>query len=262
MAERLIWGLVLVVVGLLLLAANFGYIPPFSVWDLWPVLVLVPALRLTFAGIGRAWMTLEGRRRSFRVPVRFGVRLVGLWLAAGATAELLSNVGLSRYGWGAVASWTLPLLLVALGLEVIARSGGATPRWSHGRVLREPSARKVSGFVGDLRFGARPWTFRSPMRIELWAGDVDVDLTTAGLPTGDSYLSVRVWAGEISVRVPDDVEVHVEAYCSVGKVNVLGVTREGYDLAVKESRPALRPGDAERRLFIGVQATMGDVCVR
>ncbi|MCL6580756.1 MAG: cell wall-active antibiotics response protein [Firmicutes bacterium] len=261
MAERLIWGVVLVVVGLLLLAANFGYIPPFSVWDLWPVLVLVPALRLTFAGIGRAWMTLEGRRRSFRVPVRFGVRLVGLWLGAGATAELLNNVGLSRYGWGAVASWTLPLLLVALGLEIIARSGRTT-RWSHGEVLREPSAEKIWSFVGDLRFGARPWTFRSPMRIDLWAGDVDVDLTTASLPTGDSYLSVQVWAGEVSVRVPDDVEVHVEAYCSLGRVHVLGTVRDGYDLVVKESRPALRPGGSERRLFIGVQATMGDICVR
>ena len=300
MFRRSGWGLILVVIGLLLLAANLGYIPPFSVWDLWPLLILWPALKLTFGRVSvevhadarvrgtEARVRGTDARHEFRFRPPLGLRLVGLWLAVGSGTQLFHNVHLLRYDWGSVFYWTAPLLLVGLGLALMARPGGSLWRWSpwsppnRAKEFGRPAS-GASVIAGDLRFGSRPWVFRSPMVVSLWAGDVDVDLTTARLAPGDNYLAMRAWAGEFTVRVPDDVEVTVEAHCGAGELEVFDERREGIGCDLRITRPARIPAGAEppegpsgapvqppvqapaqpaARLFIAAALTFGDVRVK
>ncbi len=157
MSKRIFWGSALLLVGLLLLASNFGYLAPFSIWSLWPILVIWPALRVTF---GRVCFVVGDRH------------------------------------------------------------------W-----------RGRSSFVGEIRYGRRPWEFKSPMAVDLWAGDVDIDLTTATFQPGPNYLYVHAWAGDIDIAVPRDMKVSVEASCSAGDLELLGRHRSGLGVSLKAEEP-------------------------
>jgi len=282
MSRRLWWGLGILVVGVLLLAANLGYIRPFSVWGLWPIFLLWPALKFVFQGMTfNLDVELVTVRRRVQVVPSLGYRLIALWVAIGAGAQLLHNVNLIRYDWGDVTYWTLPLLLVGIGLALMLRPRDHMWRWTHGDKMRD-QASGTSVFVGDLRFGSRPWVFKSPMAISLWAGDVDVDLTTAQFAPGDNFLALHAWAGEFNVRVPESIEVTVEAHCSAGQLQVFDERRDGIGCDLKSTRPARVPSNGyggisgvgtgaetgtepsveKTRLFVGANLTFGDVRVR
>jgi len=268
MSRNVFWGAALLLAGLLLLASNLGYLEPFSIWGLWPILIIWPALKVT---VGFA-VRVDGRRIRLPIGRSIGLRLVALWVLAGAVAELLSNVGLIEYDWGDVAYWSLPLLLVGFGLVILLRPRRRSWAWSTeaGTARRERGGATTKSFIpiGDLRYGARPWDFRSPMDLNLWAGDVDMDLTTARFEPGDNYLSLRMWAGDLDMRAPRDIEVVVSAHCGVGEIRVFDQERSGVDVDIEARRPALEEAPAgeepkaETRVFIGIDMTFGNIRIR
>jgi len=259
MSRRMWWGVAVVVVGLLLLAANFGYIAPFSVWGLWPILLILPSAKFAAGGMTIVVRSDRGRVRA-QAATGVGYRLVALWVALGAGAQLLRNINLIPWDWGDVAYGTLPLLLVGIGLALMLRPRDGLWHWSQ----KERMGRAASGtsvIVGDLRFGARPWVFKSPMSVSLWAGDVGVDLTTAQFTPGDNFLALHGWAGDLDVRVPDGIEVVVEAHCGAGQLRVFGERRDGLGCDLKATRAATDGADPIR-LFIGADLTFGEITVR
>ncbi len=271
MHRQVFWGGVLLVAGLLLLASNFGFIAPFSVFDLWPIILVYLAGKML---VGRGAITISGRRRKVNISsgATLALRLFALWLLIGASAELLHNVHLLPYDWGSFNHIALPVLLVGLGFMILSRPGRASWSWQRGedRIMGGARpAKSISSFVGDLRFGARPWAFESPMGVALWAGDVDMDLTTARFPPGDSFLAVKVGLGEIDIKAPEDIEVIVEAHAAGGELHVLDETRDGLNLDARVSRPATIPptasrfeSDEARRLYIGAEVMFGNIRVR
>lgn len=275
--RRTFWGVALVLTGLLILASNLGYLRPFSVWGLWPILIIWPALKLLFVG---AFVEVGGYRRWTRVRLNSGIgfRLVALWVLAGAVAQLLYNLSLIPYDWGDIAYRTAPALLVGLGIALLLRPRRRGWEWAHKERTRGHYGQGVSSFVGDLNFGTRPWTFKSPMTIDLWAGDIDMDLTTAEFAPGDNYLWVHAWAGDVTIRAPQGIDVAVEAHASAGELRVFDEERSGLSVDLKVKRgaefgPAAPPeppaganGTATPaqtpRLFIGIDLTFGNVRVR
>lgn len=290
-ARRLFWGSAFLLVGLLLLASNLGYLQPFSVWGLWPILIIWPALRLVF---GHAFVAVvdHGRRERIWVGRSLGVRLVALWVLAGAAAQLLHNLSLIVYDWGFVAYWTLPVLLVGLGLAILTRprhegwSFFHHTRWSHADGdCCEGREGSVSSFAGDVHLGRHPWDFKSPMRVDLWAGDIDIDLSTARFEPGMNTLYVSAWAADVDVKAPEGIDVVAEASCTAGQIDVFERCRSGLAIGATATRPAdgggagtttdagagakaagssgAAEGAPERpRLFIRVALTFGDVRIR
>lgn len=283
MSKRLFWGFGILVVGFLLLAANLGYIRPFSVWGLWPVFLLWPSLKFVITGYNINLEVDISKRRRVQVVPSVGYRLIALWVAIGSGAQLLHNVNIIPYDWGDVIYWTLPLLLVGVGLALILRPKDAMWRWSQGDRVRGAQS-GASVLVGDMRYGSRPWVFKSPMRVSIWAGDVDIDLTTAQFSPGDNFLALHAWAGEFTVRVPDNMEVSVEAHVSAGELEVFDERRDGLGCDLKAVRAARAAAAADSfsaaqggscgegdssdptaqlcRLFIGANLTFGDVRIR
>ncbi len=270
MSRRVFWGSSLLVVGLLLLASNLGYLARFSVWSLWPVLVMWPALRLATLG---SFVTVVDERRRERIWVggSLGFRLVMLWVFAGATAQLGHNLSLWPYDWGFVTYWSLPFLLVGVGLAVLLRPRHRAWSWVRCDHCRGEGG-NVSGFVGDIRYGDRPWDFKSPMKVSLWAGDVDLDLTTARFSPGPNYLVVRAWAADVDIRVPEGIEVVAEAGCSAGEVSLFDRRRSGLGVWLRAGRPGPDgeagagrndPGaGAQTKLYVKASLTFGQVRVR
>jgi len=283
MSGRFFWGSALVVIGLALLAANLGYIEAFNLWGLWPILILWPALRFLTRG---AFVTVGGARRwvGLRVGPSLITRLVALWVAAGAAAQLLYNLGLIAWDWGDVAYWSLPVLLVLVGVVWMARPRRRSWAWNCSEVDVDAEGGSVSSFVGDLSYGRRPWEFKSPVTVDLWAGDIDIDLTTARFSPGDNHLYVSAWAGDVDIEAPEGIDVKVRVHCGAGHARVFGRHRDGLGINLTATRPAREvcgggddtpeggagagatEGDAATpeppRLHIDIDLTFGDVTVR
>jgi hypothetical protein len=89
-------------------------------------------------------------------------------------------------------------------------------------------------------------------RYEHGVGDLTVDLRRIEFPVGTTETSVRLGAGQLRVRLPDDVGVRVRASAGLGDVVVLGDKRSG--VAPSFDRE-VTGGSSER--VLDLEATVG-----
>jgi hypothetical protein len=93
----LIVGVILLVVGAGLLAANLGFSFPENLWRFWPFVLIVPGLLATLA------------------PSRHMSRAGGIWLLATGVYGLCGMYRPFGLGWG--GAW--PIFIVAAGFTMI-----------------------------------------------------------------------------------------------------------------------------------------------
>lgn len=263
MGSRTFLGFSLVAVGLILLLDRLGVVP-FPPAALWPLVLGLGSLYLVIrAAAGRSgWLLALG--------------LLGL---AWGGLDLAHVYGLSP--WRGAHLWhvTWPLGLVAAGVALLAGGfwGQGSPkdpsrRWLWGWLRRElgegigdlgTDLRRAMGpgRIGDIRYGHRPWVFEN-LEIRHGLGDVEVDLTTATIAPGDHRLVVRAGAGDVEVRVPDDVDVTARVRVGAGDAQVFGHWRNGVHIRVDVTDPAPRPGPEPKRVLMDIALGAGDVRVR
>lgn len=98
LSPRVLPGLLIVLLGVILLAHNFGYISLQSFRQLWPLLVVAFGLQLIFAG---------------------GNRVVGLALAVSGAALQLDALGWIDLEWREIwRFWPVALLVIGVGMLV------------------------------------------------------------------------------------------------------------------------------------------------
>lgn len=90
-------------------------------------------------------------------------------------------------------------------------------------------------------------------------GTLEVDLTDVRLGPGTTELDLTTVLGEVVVRVPDDVEVSVDADVGGGTATVFDVTREG--LSVDNDQATDGYATADQRLSLHVGVGLGEVRV-
>lgn len=212
--KRQVWGLIIVVLGVLALLQgtgqyNFGL-------SFWPV---VGAL----AGFGILWSSL--RKVSW-----FGIAL-GLWLTAMGVVSMVARAGVALpmgvdAGMVAKAGW--PLLLIAIGVSVMFGRARMNVTWDWNNKHKQ-------GAVGELRYGREPWVLDRNLEIDHGVGDVKVDLSTATITDGEHLVDVKAGMGEVLIRVPDNVNVEVDAKSGIGEMTVLGDNRNGLGLHLTRS---------------------------
>jgi predicted membrane protein len=89
-------------------------------------------------------------------------------------------------------------------------------------------------------------------------GGLKLDLSNAALAAGDTEVDANVGIGELTVIVPEDVGLEVDASASAGKVSVFGRSESGVAANLSESIPARGSG---RTLRIDAHVGLGDVIV-
>jgi len=98
--DKLLWGMVLITLGVLFTLNNVGYIDISSLWRFWPLILIA-------LGITRMIQPEVQRRRSS-----------GVWLVMIGSWLLIGSLGLFGLGYG--SAW--PLLIVAVGAGMIWES--------------------------------------------------------------------------------------------------------------------------------------------
>jgi predicted membrane protein len=179
----MVWGGILILVGLAFLLDHLGIINVERLWRFWPMI-------LVFAGV----VNMLSRERRF-----WGVLLV---LAGGFLQ--LNQLGIAHFGWGEF--W--PLVLIAAGLLIL---------WGSFEAHRRPPVLSSTG--GDPRttlneavvFGGleRRMTSQDFQGGDVTAifGGVELDLTEANMVANEATLAITAIFGGVEIRVPPSWQV-------------------------------------------------------
>jgi predicted membrane protein len=167
---------------------------------------------------------------------------IGLTLVALGLMFLISNIFNIRLG-----AFCWPTALVLLGLWLLLRP----------RMVPDDTA-VAQRIIGDIeRHGA--WQLRNE---EIWSliGDVELDMTEAVIPPGETRITIYGFVGDIRVVVPADVAISVSSYAFASKATVLGEKSDGVLSPVHVTSEGYKA--AERRIRLEATFFAGDVKVR
>lgn len=140
-----------------------------------------------------------------------------------------------------------PTALILLGLWLLLRPRMVSPGTHVSFVL-----------IGDVnRDGA--WEVIDE---EFWmlVGDIDLDLTQAQVPVGETRLRVVKFVGDLEVLVPADVAVALDVHAFVSNVKAFGERSENFLAPVHLTSDGYAA--AERRVRLDVLWFAGEVKIR
>ena len=258
-------------------------------FDLSPVFYRVGFVVLTLLGgaglliYAAAWLVIpeEGKADSIAGEILRERRqrpwpLIGLALVGVAGAVLLSRATLWPQG---DVAWVL--LLLAGGVILLAHrrrpsSDDATSiakgrrRW--GRTLAvvtavllvlvlAASAAIATAFHVDVRDGVGERIYQPDgagdvhERYRLGVGVLRLDLAGIRLPVGETEVDARVGIGELTIIVPKDVALRVQATAQLGAAHVAGRSDDGRNARVRVD------GSGARVLVLRARVGLGDVRV-
>ncbi|NIA25589.1 MAG: hypothetical protein GWP04_08455 [Gammaproteobacteria bacterium] len=194
---------------------------------------------------------------------RAGRLVLGLILLLIGIGWFLQTAGLiDRLAW----DWILPAILVIIGVALIADAKGHR----HGGLialgviltlmLMAGGGTAVSVNTTGSAVGERNERIASMTDLKdtsMFAGSLTLDLRDLDLPSGTTKVDVSVFAGEIEIRVPDNVTVEVSANTLFGEINAFGERRSGVGVGLDKTSP----GDSNRTLVLNVSAFAGQIGV-
>lgn len=211
--SRMVFGGVLVLVGLLLLFAQFDF---FNFGDM--ITLLLPVLLLVFA----LWQWAIRRFRPCFWPIALLIASL-FWLAA--RLELFSG-----RGFGVMAG----LVMIAFGVWLVMRKARAEPR------INVTSADAVDHWIifGGVEEEIASQQFTGG-NVTVVFGGGEFNLSRATLAQGEVTLNLTVVFGGIDIRVPENWNVLVDATAVLGGVENKTVAHQASESGMS-GQPSLR----------------------
>lgn len=186
------FGLLIVILGVVWLFNNLG-VTAIDLGELvrvyWPVVLLAWGLDLIWRSAG--WT---------------GERVTGVVVLAVGAALLGRNLGWFTFDFSVVWRIFWPLVVIALGLLLIsgpARTGNI--HW---------------GVMSGLEEKSPGWKLATGSYIACM-GSVELDLTRATIPPGQTVLDLTAFMGGVELRVPRDLPIEFDGTAIFGGVEML-----------------------------------------
>lgn len=148
-----------------------------------------------------------------------------------------------------IDTWALcfPIGLIVLGVVLIARP-----------MLAPADTHVDIRLLGDIKRRAG-WLVQNE---ELWAfiGDVELDFTTANLPSGETRIRVIGLLGDLKIEAPVTTPLSISSSAFITDSKIYGEKREGFFSPIEWTAPSY--AGAESRVAIESLRLIGSVRVR
>lgn len=141
--------------------------------------------------------------------------------------------------------------------EKTSESGAAGAQRRGGRTTGFTNQTRVAG---EVRIGSRPWDLEPDTVFNLGAGEVDIDLSTARILPGENFLTIRLWAGQVTIYVPPSLPIAVSSSLTAGQITVFGEDHDGLGPAVSYKSDAYE--EADRKVNIRIDLMFGQVDIK
>lgn len=192
---RLVFGIIVVTLGVLFTLDNLDLVESGEVLQYWPVL-------LVFFGLQR----LTGMGSERRPGFGFAMTIFGTWL-------LLHNLGIFPYD-----PWDFwPVLLILLGFSMVT---GSLRRAKLGPAGVEDPSTTISAlaFWSGIERKVVSQDFRGGDITAIMGGH-EIDLRPAGMSAGSqAVIDMTIVMGGVDIRVPEDWKVSCEVFPIMGGV--------------------------------------------
>jgi predicted membrane protein len=201
---RLLFGLAIVVVGVLLLLKNLGLnidIDISQILSYWPVIPLLLGLNWLFLSFGST-KAEEGKKVFFS----WGLFTTALIAIAVGVVFLGRNLGLFQIDTRLFWNLLWPFVLILIGINLL-----------RGRVVSDGKGGRFSFMGGSNVGGAQPWNLESGSYFALMGG-LEMDLTSAIVAEGETILDLTAIMGGIDVKMPRDMAVIYDGSAVLGGV--------------------------------------------
>jgi len=226
---RLLIGLFIIVLGALLFLNQLGYLEDVPhVGHLWPIIPVI---------IGINWLVSSFYIKNFFPWGKFVTSLILIIIGSlylGHNLGYLDDVYIEQF-W----NFVFPILLILAGLSLL-----------RGKI---PGGSGKTAIMGSVDAGDAPWKLESGSYLAFMGG-MDLDLTTAEIPEGETVLDLTAVMGGIDIIVPSHVSVSCEGTAVMGAISLLG-NEDGGVMAshktgnqVKQSHSLIR---VQARSFMG-----------
>lgn len=260
----LFWGMVLLLLGGLLLLANFNVLP-FDVWRVfWPLLLILLGvwvlLGLVWRGpraeVERVAVPLEGIERA-RVVIDHGIGIATLSGPAEPgmllSGEFSGGVDVRVRRDGAAA--TLTMKMAARDIPFFFPWGeGSEYRWNFGLSKDIPLVVEIEGGAGRWDFDMRA--------LRVTELDVDGGVGTAALtlPAAAGHTSAKVEAGvgTMHIRIPEGVAARIKTSGGLGTITV---SQGRFPLVGEHSYQSPNYDTAENRVDLRVEGGVGTITI-
>lgn len=176
---RLIMGLVIIAVGIIALLVNLGYDIRISLWDYWPLILIL-------IGLSRIFQPREYRSLWF-----------GLIVTALGILFLLNNFYIINFGFEEV--W--PIIIILIGVAMLRHGYGVSRGRSTDADYIDHST--ILG-GGEYRYTSKSLTGG---KLFAFMGGCDIDLRDADIEGDEMVIDAFALMGGIDIKVPDKWQV-------------------------------------------------------
>ncbi len=243
---RLIVGLAVLIVGVILLLNNLGVgieIEVREVLRLWPVIPLILGLNWLFLSFGSS-EGAEGKKVFFSWG-QFSTALIAIAIGV---IFLGRNLGLFEVDTSMFFNLLFPVILILIGFNLLR--GRAQSSGSGGRFT----------FMGGANVGgAEPWKLEGGSYFAFMGG-IEMDLTKAEVPEGETVLDLTAIMGGIEVKIPRDMAVIYEGSAVLGGVSFKD-QEDGGIIAGRKIEQNIDQSNG-RRVRIQARAILGGVEIK
>lgn len=259
--SKYLLAILLIGTGVVFLLNNFGVIET-NIGQLlgtyWPIFMMVVGV----------WIIISPlfERRKYRGDYAGNV-IIGSVIALLGWNFLAKNLGLYTISFSLIWNVLWPSLLIYIGFRLLYRKK-REPKWHryddksgldgvHFGGKKGPHSYKGI-FIGDLNMGKEPFELKD---LHIWngVGDIDLDLTRAVIPDGESNILITGWIGDVEIIVPKDMFVWIESQIRIGEIEMLGNSESG--LGKEQSYKSVGYDDAEQKVHIVIEQKIGDIRV-
>ncbi len=162
-------------------------------------------------------------------------------------------LSLDRLGYTTFAFWDVwklwPVLLIYFGMKLFSKDK---------KSVTISFAKKDSVAIGDYVSNSENWSLEDK-KIKLGIGNVHLDFSKAFIPDQETKIDISGWVGDVTLLVPEDLAVKVDATVKTGSIEIFDNESDGLNRSYSYKSEGY--DEETRKLTININLSVGSIQV-